>query len=100
MKNDLIATIELDEEGRLHVKPATQDFPYVYREAMEVIWEPSRRPLSSPVPREWGYGRWFRQILFAASAQGVQLILDSHTQWVNVPASVRLKITEACVQPV
>ena len=95
MRSDPVATVEIDEKGRLHVTPATQDFPFAYREAMEVTWVPDSRALSSPAPREWSYGRWFQQIQSVASAQGVRLLLGPHTQWVNVPASVKLEIMEA-----
>ncbi|MGY1426495.1 hypothetical protein [Lysobacter sp. A289] len=95
MEIDQVATVEIDQEGRLHIVPATQEFPYVYREAMEVSWDPARRTLNSPVPREWSYGRWFRQILAASSAQGVQLAIGPGTQWVNVPDSVRVEVLEA-----
>lgn len=79
----------------MHVTPATHDFPFAYREAMDVTWEPDNRTLSSPIPREWSYGRWFQQIQAVASAQGVHLLLGSHTQWVNVPANIKLEIMEA-----
>ncbi|WP_162454754.1 hypothetical protein [Pseudoxanthomonas kalamensis] len=95
MKSDPVATVEIDEKGRLHIKPATQDFPFAYREAMEVTWEPDRRSLSSPIPRQWSYGRWFQQILAVASAQGVRLVLGPHTLWINVSADIQLEIAAA-----
>jgi hypothetical protein len=33
MKRDAIVKVEIDEAGRLHVVPASQEFPYIYREA-------------------------------------------------------------------
>jgi hypothetical protein len=94
MKTDVVAAIEIGEQGRLHVKPATQEFPFAYREAMEVSWEPTSRTLSSPTPRDWSYGRWFQQIEAVASAQGILLVLEAHTQWINVPQSVQREIME------
>ena len=89
---DTIARVEIDPEGRLHVHPASTSFPFAYREAMEVAWESSGGSLSSPVPREWGYDRWFRQILSLAAAQGVCLVVTPATEWSNVPEGVRLAL--------
>jgi len=92
MTKDVIAAIEIDEQGALHVHPATQQFPHAYREAMDVAWNGDKRTLSSPKPRQWSYGRWFQQSLKLASAQGVQLRLDHQTQWRNVPDEIKQEI--------
>lgn len=89
---DTVARVEIDPEGRLHVYPASATFPLAYREAMEVAWEPSRGSLHSPVPREWGYGRWLQQILALASEQGVRLLVTPSTEWSNVPAGIRSEL--------
>ena len=98
MDEDLIAAVEIDSEHRLHVVPATRAFPHVYREAMEVSWDPSRCSLHSPVPREWSYSRWFQQILAAAAAQGVRLSLSPVTGWVGVPAQLQVELSQVTGQ--
>jgi len=94
MDEDSIAAVEIDVECRLHVVPAARSFPHVYREAMEVSWDPSRRSLHSAVPREWSYSRWFQQILAAAAAQGVRLSLAPGTRWVGIPAELRVELSK------
>ena len=98
MDEDLVAAVELDDEGRLHVVPATRSFPHAYREAMEVSWDPQRRSLYSPPPRSWSYGRWVEQILALAAAQGVRLVVHRGTAWVGVPEPVRLELMRAAGQ--
>ncbi len=98
MDEDLVAAVELDPEGRLHVVPATRAFPYAYREAMEVSWDPQRLSLYSPPPRAWSYGRWFQQIHALAKAQGVRMVVHPGTAWVNVPQAVRVELLRAAGQ--
>jgi hypothetical protein len=98
MDEDFVATVEVDPEGRLHVVPRTRSFPYAYREAMEVAWDPQRLSLHSPPPREWSYGRWLQQIFALAAAQGVRLVLHTGTAWVNVPQTVRVELLQAAGQ--
>jgi hypothetical protein len=95
MDQEQVATVEIDQDGRLHVAPASSEFPHIYREAMEISWDPHRRSLYSPHPREWGYGRWLQQILAAAAAQGVGLVIGPGTQWLNVPANTQAELSEA-----
>jgi hypothetical protein len=95
MEHDHVAAVEIDQDGRLHIAPASSEFPHICREAMEVSWDPHRRSLYSPQPREWGYGRWLQQILAAAAAQGVKLVLGPGTQWVHVPANIQAELSEA-----
>ena len=49
---DSIAEIGIDEQERIYVRPSRATFPYIYREAVEIHWEPVRRNLHSPKPRE------------------------------------------------
>ena len=95
MKQDTIAELEVDSEGRLHVVPATHTFPYIYREAMEVHWDPARRSLYSPIPREWSYSRWLQQILAAAREQGCELRLASTTSWLNINPDLKAEFMQA-----
>ena len=95
MERDAIAAVEIDELGRLHVRPASREFPYVYREAMEVHWDPQRRTLHSPPPSEWSYVRWFRQILAAAREQSCELHLSDDTRWSNVPPDTQAALLQS-----
>ena len=66
--------------GRLLVRPKVCTFPYIYRAAMEVGWDPDNRALFSPKPREWSYLRWFQQIVAAAADEyGVRLVVTPYT---------------------
>lgn len=84
--------VEIDDIGRLLVTPATKEFLYVYREAMEVHWDISRKALFSPIPREWTRRQWFEQIVLAAREQGVELYLTEKTVWRNVDEDSRTEI--------
>ena len=95
MKQEFIATIEIDAAGRIHVTPTESEFPYIYREAMEVSWDESKRTLHSPVPREWTYTQWLLHILAAAAEQSVKLVLSPETKWVNVSTRLQAELTSA-----
>lgn len=92
MTQDAIAEVGIDEEGRLYVRPSTTSFEMVWRAAMEVHWDASRRRLFGPKPREWTYVDWFSQILAAAADGCTQLRLTPDTDWSNVPDSLRAEI--------
>jgi len=94
MTEDRIVSVEIDGEGRLCVTPQNEDFASIYRAAMEVGWDPVRSCLVSPVPCEWTYPMWFRQILAAAADEyGVRLTLMPETIWRNVSMSERLEMS-------
>lgn len=92
MRRDTIAELEIDPVGKLHVVPSTESFEYIYREAMEVHWDPSRGSLYSPKPREWSYPQWFQQIRDAAREQGCELQLSPSTKWHNIDPSIKAEI--------
>jgi hypothetical protein len=92
MTTDLIAEVGIDEQGRLYLRPCSASFPYIYREAVEVHWDPDRRHLYSPRPREWTYPQWFRHIVEAAALQSCDLRLTPATAWTNVPPDVRAEM--------
>ena len=93
MREDSIAEVGIDDEGRLYVQPSSMSFNYIYRAAMEVNWDASQRRLFSPQPREWTYLDWFKQIVAAAADEyGIRLELTSETVWSNVPASLQAEI--------
>lgn len=92
MTHDEIAEVEIDGIGQLRVKPVHATFPYIYREGMEVHWDPTCKVLYSPKPREWTYLRWFEPILVAAAQQDCQLQLSAGTRWLNVDRTIRNEI--------
>ena len=92
MRQDPIARVEIDADGRLHVVPLSASFPYVWREAMEVHWDPERRSLYAPPPRQWSRARWFRQILNAAKTQGLDLRVTDETEWAGVEPGDRAEM--------
>jgi hypothetical protein len=92
MRQDTIAKIEIDADGKLHIVPATSSFPYIYREAMEVHWDAGRRSLYSPKPRDWSYCRWLQQIIAAAREQGVSLNLSPTTEWLNIDPAAKAEL--------
>jgi hypothetical protein len=93
MQTDTIEAIGIDEQGSLWVKPSAATFPYIYREAMEVHWDPKRQCLYSPRPREWSYGVWFKQITEAAREQGVELRIEQTTLWSGIDADLQTAIS-------
>ena len=94
-KVDDIAELGIDEQDRLYVVPASERFPMIYREAMEVNWDPSRNALYSPKPREWSYSDWLTQIVSAAHSQGVELKLSASTKWNGITAADRCDFESA-----
>ena len=94
MKQDSIAELEIDASGRLYVVPTDREFPHIYREAMEVHWDPVRRALYAPAPRVWSYARWFQQILDAAREQGCELQLAPSTEWSNIDACTKAEFLQ------
>lgn len=95
MTTDRVAAIGIDAEGSLWVRPETAEFPYIYREGMEVGWDAATRSLTAPRPREWTYLRWFQQIRRAAREQGVSLVLTPTTEWSGIAEDLRRAITES-----
>ena len=94
MKTDTLDEVGINEAGGLYVRPSTEDFPFIYREAMEVGWNPQQRLLFGPKPREWSHLDWFKQIRDAAKEQGVTLRVTPSTIWRNIPASLQKQISE------
>ena len=94
MKKDLIDEIGIDAEGRLYVKPRASTFPLIYREGMDVHWDDDNAFLYGPPPRRWSYIQWYRQIISAAAAQGVNLKPHPETIWPNIPEGLRDEIDE------
>jgi hypothetical protein len=85
VREDHISEVGIDDAGSLFDRPATESLPDIFREAMEVGWDPESGRLFSPRPREWSYPDWFRQMVNAAKEQGVLLRTTPLTLWTNVP---------------
>ena len=98
MQTSAISKVWIDPEGRLHLAPSGCEFPYIYREAMEVSWNPSTRSLFSPPPREWTYAQWFKHILAAAREQGQMLVPDGTTDWSGMPADLKDQCLQAAIR--
>ena len=90
---NLTEEIGIDKEERLYLKPATETFPMIYREAMEVHWDSERGYLYGAKPRKWGYIEWYQQIIKAAAEQGCKLVFSPNVSWVNVPGELQAQIT-------
>ncbi|ARD22978.1 hypothetical protein [Shewanella japonica] len=90
---DLIEEIGIDQQEWLYLKPATETFPMIYREAMEVHWNSEHKYLYGAKPRKWGYIEWYQQIIKAAAEQGCKLVFSPSVSWVNVPSELQAQIT-------
>jgi len=97
MKSDTIAEVRIDELRRLHVKPATAAFPYMYREGIDVHWDEQSKSLHSSIPRQWTYAHWFQHIIWAAEAQGCALTITDATAWTNVDRELKAQLVSAAL---
>lgn len=66
----------------------TKDFPFIYREAMEVSWDVEGKCLYSPKPRKWSYFEWYLRILQTAKQRGCELVVKEETEWANIPEAL------------
>ena len=89
------------ESGGLYVRPEAAAFNYIYRAAMQIVWDSGQRYLTSPAPKQasypnwksWTHSDWLRQIITAAKDEyGVALVLTSDTAWVNVAPELKAKL--------
>jgi len=96
MRDDLIAKIEIADDGRLCIWPTAERFDLIYRSAAEVHWDQSGKFLYSPKPREWSYLDWFKHIAaIALDEYGVRLKTSSRTDWVNMQPELKADIERA-----
>ena len=92
MHIDKISEIGIDHEERLYIRPENAEFPYIYREAMEVHWNSEAKFLYSPKPREWSYLSWLKQMLCATEQQSYKLIATPETIFTNIPNELKKEI--------
>ena len=96
MKIELIAEVSI-LENKLIVKPEKESFEQIYRSAMEVNWNEEKKVLYSPVPRDWSYINWFKQIISAVQQEyGCTLKTAENTRWFNIPGELKTEIEECC----
>jgi hypothetical protein len=94
MREDSIAQVGIDGDGRLFVKPTSMSFHYIYRAGMEAGWDASERRLFGAKPREWTYLDWFKQIVAAAADEyRTRLRLTPDTVWSDIPPALRAEIS-------
>ncbi len=92
MKKDLISEISIIEQ-KLIIRPHRKVFEYVYRAAMEVNWDAKNKVLYSPVPKDWEYIDWFKQIYSAVlNEYGCFLEISQDTVWNNIPEKLKTEI--------
>ena len=94
MTTDFIAEVGIDEKRQLFARPSTATFPYIYREAVDIHWEPKRRYLHATKPRDWSYLECFQHIIGAAALQSCDLRLAPSTVWSSIPADLRTQIEQ------
>ena len=96
MRKDRIMQIEIDELGKLHVKPECEKFTLIYRTATEVHWDKNNQTLYSPKPKDWNYIEWYKHIIKVAKTECfVELNICRETIWLNIPKSLKNEITKA-----
>ena len=93
MTTDKILEIGIDDKERLFVKPKTENFEFIYRDASGVNWDINGQFLYSPKPTEMTYFDWFRQIILATKGEyGCELKITSETNWTNIPNELKNQI--------
>ena len=92
MEHDEIIEIGIDSDGKLYLVPSSKEFSFIYREAKEVSWNPERKCLYSPKPKEWSYARWYTQMFNAVKEQSCILSISKNVKWVSIPESLKLEI--------
>jgi hypothetical protein len=92
-KTDNIVLIEIDNSGRLNIKPESVRFTLIYRTATEVHWNNVSKTLYSPQPKDWTYLDWFNHIIKVAREECFcSLIITDQTVWINIPNDLKAEI--------
>ena len=95
MVQDRISIVEIDDSGRLHLKPEKSKFTHIYRTTTEVHWVNDKKTLFSPKPRDWSYLEWFSHIIGVVKDECLtELKLTENTEWVNIPTELKNEITK------
>lgn len=93
MRTVPIASIELDTDGRLLVRPEIAETPlfdHVYRAATGVRWRPADRSFLPEEVKDATPSRWFEIILASVHDElGIDLCIDVGTKWISIPPGMR-----------
>lgn len=96
MKQEEIAEVSLDTEGRIRVKPTNKAFPFIYRVGVGIYWDEKHQFL---YPKALGITEaevWFTEILNAVKSEyKIDLRLTLKTKWKNTPEKIKSKIVQA-----
>ncbi|MBU2974593.1 hypothetical protein [Zobellia sp. B3R18] len=96
MDRDKILLIEIDDKGKLNIKPCSTTYPMIYRSATEVHWDKNKKTLYSPKPTDWNYLEWYLHIIGVVKSEcSIMLELTDKTEWVNIGDELRAEITKA-----
>jgi len=106
MRRVEILKVSISNAGNLLVSPqGTEEerkslFPHIYRMATGTFWNEAEASFSSPVPKQWSYADWLRDIAHCARSElGFDLYLSERTLWENVAETDRVKMLEALSMP-
>ena len=97
MRSVPIAAVELDDNGRVLVKPppGSDDgyFRFIFRSATGVRWRSQDGSFHAVEARSLTSAAWFENIVSSVRGElGIDLRLNDETRWVSVPDSVRREI--------
>lgn len=85
--------VGVDPEGRLYAEPDQAEFPFIYRAAKGIGWDPAKQRLLGGRPHELSYLAWFRLMIAAVSEEyGVTLSLTPDTRWSGVQTELKSQI--------
>lgn len=92
-RKEQIKEIGIDNSDRLYIVPAKQNFSMIWRSAAEVHWNPDKKCLYSPKPREWSYYKWYCHIISMVKIDySCKLYVSENTIWTNIPQSLKDQI--------
>jgi hypothetical protein len=95
MDTDDIATIGINEQGQLYIKPCIKQFTLIWRSATQVHWNDTQSYRYSPKPIEWSYLDWYKHIVTVIADEcNIKLIVIEDTLWNNVNDELKEQIIE------
>ncbi len=96
MKVIPIAAIELDQTGRLAVRPDTPDtklFDHIYRAATGARWRSKDGAFVPDEVKGAAPSTWYAIIVSSVRSElGIELRITPATEWIKVPADDRREI--------
>lgn len=95
MNIEYIDEIEIDKDGKLHLKVRKNHYDMIYREAVGVYYNRKKRTLHSTTPTNWSYLEWFNHIVKTFNNfDNSKLVLADKVSFVNVPKSIKDSIEQ------